>query len=95
MTDSEHALLLAMARAMISLLDDSAREMDTHYAQAIQRLAEGIKARRPPSAKPSWSAEPRICPVEEGVAIQDAVLLLPCSPGLGDPIPALGVAHHR
>ncbi|MBR0645644.1 hypothetical protein [Plastoroseomonas hellenica] len=71
MTDSEHALLLAMARAVISLLDDSAQEMDAHYAQAIQRLAEGIKARRPPSASPSWSAQPRICLAEQGAALSD------------------------
>lgn len=71
MTDSEHALLLAMARAMISLLDDSARATDAHYAQAIQRLAEGIKARRPPAAKPSWSAPPRIWSLEQGTASPD------------------------
>lgn len=71
MTDSEHALLLAMARAMISLLDDSAQATDAHYAQAIQRLAEGIKTRRPPSVKPSFSTQPRIWSMEEGAALHD------------------------
>ena len=71
MTDSEHALLLAMARAIISLLDDSAQATDAHYAQAIQRLTEGIKVRRNPAAKPSWSVQPQIWSMEEGAALRD------------------------
>lgn len=94
MTDSEHALLLAMARAMISLLDESARATDAHYAQAIQRLAEGIKARRNPAAKPTWSAPPRIWSLEQDIGC-DAGLAPSSSYGVGDAVSALGVAHHR